>query len=345
MPSPPVDVLKAAWVELNKSLGLMRGRFKLRCAWQTDEETAEEDEAAEQKSKYRVSGRNNYLGEIDSANESAQAYPQHLEEPIEKHQADELAAANREGGTKRNHQLTSVPGERGVFGMQGVVMHNQASAGYSSSQRSAKLKKIPPIPPSPLIQAALYLDNLNSASPSVTEHNDKQAWMSRGIDIIANESHSCVNDPKQEWSRKFSSVDEQGHRHHQRPCVGACISVHWPEEGQWFSGRVSDVSDEYSTYCVVYDDGDTRWHSWKDEGCPDWRLHAGDAVQVHAGKMTPLLGCGAEEQQRAPDVVWKSSSEPLMEEQQHALTQRNEPGAILIEMEAENVPGGASYGH
>jgi hypothetical protein len=99
------------------------------------------------------------------------------------------------------------------------------------------------------------------------------------------------------WLRMFNALHEKEQQ--QQPHVGDRISVHWPEEGQWFSGRVFEVSEDGSSYCVVYDDGDKQWHSWQGDGAPDWRVDAGKAVEVkEGGKKRKLSGCDEEEQHR-----------------------------------------------
>jgi hypothetical protein len=90
------------------------------------------------------------------------------------------------------------------------------------------------------------------------------------------------------WLRLFNALHQQDQQQQrqqqQQPGVGARISVWWPAEGQWFSGRVHEVSASDSTYCVVYDDGDMRWYSWHDEGAPDWRDEGGKAGDGKACK-------------------------------------------------------------
>jgi hypothetical protein len=61
---------------------------------------------------------------------------------------------------------------------------------------------------------------------------------------------------------------------------------------------VFEVSEGDSTYCVVYDDGVTVWHSWQGDGAPDLRVDDGKAVEVtEGGKKTKLSGCDEEEQE------------------------------------------------
>jgi hypothetical protein len=106
----------------------------------------------------------------------------------------------------------------------------------------------------------------------------------------------CLKDEgRHGWLRMFNALHEKEQQ--QQPCVGDRISVHWPEEGQWFSGRVFEVSEDDSSYCVVYDDGDKQWHSWQGDRAPDWRVDDGKAVEVkEGGKKRKLSGCDEEEQ-------------------------------------------------
>jgi hypothetical protein len=83
------------------------------------------------------------------------------------------------------------------------------------------------------------------------------------------------------WLRMLNALHEQ--QQQPQPHVGDRISVHWSEEGQWFSGRVFEVSEDDSSYCVVYDDGDKQWHSWQDDWAPDWHVDDGKAVEVKEG--------------------------------------------------------------
>jgi hypothetical protein len=95
----------------------------------------------------------------------------------------------------------------------------------------------------------------------------------------------------------FNALHEQEQQGQQQPRVGDRISVHWSEEGQWFSGRVFEVSEKDSSYCVVYDDGDKQWHSWQDEGAPEWRVDDSTNVKVkEGGKKRKLSRCDEEEQ-------------------------------------------------
>jgi hypothetical protein len=199
--------------------------------------------------------RKNHLGTFNILEEAAQTYLQHYQkehpEQLKKERAPPLQV--------QQHLL--IRSDKGKAGYKGVYRHKGRYMATCNTSHCCH-------------------NNLGSFG---TPEEAAQAYLQH-----QQHSHNHQTDPppclkdegRHGWLRMFNALHDKEQQ--QQPLVGDRISVHWPEEGQWFSGHVFEVSEDDSSYCVVYDDGDKQWHSWQGDGAPDWRVDAGKVLFDHA---------------------------------------------------------------
>ena len=201
--------------------------------------------------------RHNYLGRFDTAEEGAQSYLQHWET----NHPEELKQA-------RAQQLPP-PVLPEVVQEHLLIRSDQASTGYKGvAANKGRYRAQCDAPPC----------HNNHVGSFGTPEEAAQAYLQH-----QQHSHNHDSEPRYGWLRLFNALHEHEHeqqQQQQQPCVGDRVSVHWPDEGQWFSGLVFEVSEDDSSYCVVYDDGEKVWHSWEGDGAPDWRVDDGKAVKA-----------------------------------------------------------------